>query len=256
MSLRFLAKFSTLAALLVVAAPVSAEEALKESDFQNEKPGVKVEWFGHNFLYAVSKSGVRMALDPFEQGVFKYPMPHRLQADIVLVSAETRDRAGSKEIFGQPQVFRSITSIGTNKANGIRFKGIKSFRDNAKGRKLGRNTIFQWKMDGVKFCNLGGIGHSLDSATVRQIGSVDVLFLPIGNKDIVEKDLWVAAEKLKAKWIVPIAYRTANSESFNLRELKELNLEGRQVLRATSNRFVFRKDELPKTPHVLILTSP
>lgn len=239
-------------------APVRAEE--KKEDLEAKPPslekGVRLDWFGHNFLYVTSTSGVRMALDPFEREVMDYTLPAKIPADIVLISCESPDRSGSKEIFGLPQVFRSLAGLGRNQANGLQFYGYPTYRDGKRGTELGKNTVYTFEMDHIRFCHLGGIGHALTQADARKIGKVDVLFLPIGNRILSEADLWKNAELLQAKWIVPVAYKTERTRSYDLRALSEWPLEGKKVVREDSSHYIFLKDQVPAEPTVLLLKSP
>jgi L-ascorbate metabolism protein UlaG (beta-lactamase superfamily) len=240
--------------------PLQGEEEKENVKPEEQAPevekGVRLDWFGHNFLYVTSTSGVRMALDPFEREVMDYTLPAKIPADIVLISCESPDRSGSKEIFGLPQVFRSLAGLGRNQANGIQFYGYAAFRDGKRGMDLGKNTVYTFEMDHIRFCHLGGIGHALTQADARKIGKVDVLFLPIGSRILSNEDLWKNAELLQAKWILPVAYKTGRTRNYDLRSLSEWPLEGRKVVQAESSHYVFLKEQVPTEPTVLVLKSP
>lgn len=221
-----------------------------------DSEGTKARWFGHAFIYLVSKSGVRIAINPFTEGTVDYPLPERLPAEIVLISSEAPDYSGGQHIFGLPQVFRSLAGVGANRANGIPFRGISTWRDNEGGKRLGRNTVYQMEVDGLRFVHLGTLGHALSAKDTAAIGRADVLFLPAGHRELNERDLLRNAEKLEARWIVPIAYDTPASRRLGLRPLAEVDFGSRPVQKTDSPEFVFRKNELPAAPTVLLLRTP
>lgn len=220
---------------------------------------VRMYWFGHGFVYLKSHSGIRIAVDPFRPDSTGYETPPRLPADVVLMSSELPECAGRELLSGLPRVFRSITAIGMNEANGIRFYGVRSYRDSQKtmARIPNQNTIFTFTLDEMDFCFLGNLGHRLEKRTRRKIGRVEILFIPFGNKELRAEDIWHTCEDLQAKWIIPIAYGTDKSWKLeNLRRLEEVDLSGRQVKQMEDSSFIFRKSELPDTPTILLLKSP
>lgn len=228
-----------------------------------EKPadGVQLQWFGHAFVYLTSRSGVRVALDPFGEDVM-IPFPKQLHADVVLISYEGTDRSGGERLYGTPQIFRGVTGVGVNRASGLLFQGIETYRDASRGRELGKNTVYVFELDGMKFCDLGAIGYPLDSQKVEDIGRVDVLFLSIGNKILSSAEWREMAQKLEAKWIVPIAYYDEKADLKDLRPVEEfieefkLKTPNSAIKLVSGNSFVFRADEIPDKPTLLILQKP
>ncbi|MEM6821944.1 MAG: MBL fold metallo-hydrolase [Verrucomicrobiota bacterium] len=218
--------------------------------------GTLLQWFGHAFIYLTSDSGIRIAINPFSDGIFDYTFPSALPADIVLISCESADYSGGKELFGLPQVFRSLAGVGLNNANGLTFRGIATFRDKQRGRELGSNTVYSFVLDGIRYCHLGAVGHTLDFRQRSKIGKVDVLFLPVGNPILSESELWSLADSLKAKWIVPIVYKTDKSRSLVLRKLEDFDFKGAPTRNIENSRFVFQENALPESPTFLILKTP
>jgi len=104
-----------------------------------------------------------------------------LKPDIILISHESSDANNSDAADNQPTVFRGSIGMGANNATGIRIHGIPTFRDPDKETPDGMNLVFVWQMDGMRFCFLGSLLNQLSSAQVSQIGSVDVLFVPVGG---------------------------------------------------------------------------
>lgn len=235
-------------ALATPAAPAAEPEVEK-------KQGVETTWYGHSFVYFVTRSGVRIAIDPFSERV-ALPFPRGLSAEVALISYDADDRDGGDRLSGAPMVFRGVTGVGMNRAGGILFRGTESWRDASMGRRSGKNIIYSFELDGVRFCHLGGIGYPLSSTKLQEIGHVDVLFVPVGNAEITIPALWDIATKTEAKWIVPIAYQNTAAGFPDLRPLTEFLVKEHPVVHADSNVFRFSPDSLPKEPTVLVLKTP
>lgn len=218
--------------------------------------GVECRWFGHGFIYLTSESGVRVALDPFDDGAVGYDFPVNLAADVVLVTSESADRSGGIRLSGNPQLFRSVAGVGSNRANGIIFRGVQTYRDGRGGKELGSNTVYVFELDRIRFVYLGGLGHRLTKAQVAEIGRADVLFVSVGNPHLKATDWHRAAEDLRARWIVPIAYRTEKSGPIEAMPLEEVDLKDYPFRKVESNEFTFTRDGLPDQATLLLLKSP
>lgn len=235
--------------------PVPATPA-KPTDAATAPQGTKARWFGHAFVYLTSRSGVRVAINPFTEGTVAHTLPERLPAEIVLISSEASDHSGGQHIFGLPQVFRSLAGVGANRANGIPFRGIDTFRDNEGGKRLGRNTVYLMEIDSLRYCHPGTLGHPLTARHLEQLGRADVLFLPCGTREMTPREILRNAEQLGARWIVPLAYGTEKNRRLGLRPLAEMDFGTLPIQRVDSSEFVFDKTRLPDSPTVLLLREP
>ncbi|MEM9445630.1 MAG: MBL fold metallo-hydrolase [Verrucomicrobiota bacterium] len=232
-----------------------ANDAKKNSQ-DDPRPRTKISWLGHGFLYLITSTDIRVAIDPFDYKKVNYTFPNNLSADIVLVTANTPDRSDWHRLIGDPQIFMSLTAIGTNQSNGILFKGISSFRDSQLEQGVGLNTIFTFSIDQVRYCALGALGHRINATLRRKIGRTDVLFLPIGNKALTPKHWWDIAEELKAKVIIPILYKTPKSGAYEMRNLDESGLENHKTIHLESNALALSSQKLPAEPTVFIFPTP
>ena len=234
------------------------EEEKKKAKDITEAPqlGTLMQWFGHAFIYLTSDSGIRIAMNPYSDGIFEYTFPNALPADIVLISCESADYSGGKGLFGLPQVFRSLAGVGLNNANGITFRGTRTFRDGQRGRQLGGNTVYSFILDGIRYCHLGALGHKLDFKQRSKIGKVDVLFVSAGNRILSMAQVLEIADSLKAKYIIPIAYETDKSQGLNFRKFEDLDFGSRPIQKVADSQFVFTEDKLPDTATILLLQSP
>ena len=93
------------------------------------------------------------------------------------------------------------------------FLAIDSYHDASLGSLRGKNTIFKFEIDGIKFCHLGDLGEFFSQDLVDEIGEVDVLFIPVGGKyTIDDKEAVKYATAISAKITVPMHYITPRSE--------------------------------------------
>ena len=149
--------------------------------------------------------GVRVLIDPYNDTV-GYTLPKELRADIVLLSHAHPGHNYTETIHGHPAIYQGP---GLRECGWVKIRGINSFHDQLQGAQYGANTIFCWDMRAVKFCHLGDLGHLPDAATLKQIDSVDILFVPIGGKTTLDPE---RVEKLLGlinyKYAIPMKYKT------------------------------------------------
>lgn len=214
----------------------------------------QITWYGHAFIYVVTPTGVRVAIDPFENENLEYAFPRNLAADVVLTSNERPDHAAASRLAGNPQVFRSYTAVGSNRANGMTFKGVEVPSEPRKDFDVSKCTAFVFEIDGVRYAHLGTLGDRLSSPEARLIGKADVLFVPVGNKDLSASDVKRVVKMLDAKVIVPIKYKTDLSGGFDLKTLETfLEETDYPVKEIGKNTFNLRPDMLPGEPTVYVL---
>jgi L-ascorbate metabolism protein UlaG (beta-lactamase superfamily) len=217
--------------------------------------GINIHWYGHGFVLITSSVGVRAGIDPFGPNTVKYTFPTHITADFVLITHEAEDHGWADQIFGNPLIFRSVTAVGLNRANGTEFHGVSLQRDpDGKG---GADTAFTLTFDAITMGYLGQVSMPLDDEEKEQIGQVDVLFLPVGLQTLTVDQLNQIAANVKARVIIPINYKTEKSGDLPLRTLDEY-LEGTHlpVRRFDTEEITLTHDELPPQPTVYVLKSP
>jgi len=218
----------------------------------------EVKWFGHGYFLLTSATGIRVAIDPFEKEFLTYPIPQKIAADVTLVTHESNDANAVDQVVGDPQVFRSTTAAGVNRGSGVLFKGSKSFRNIDRGAMGGRNVMFSFKLDGIRFAHLGGLGHQLDGQDVESVGTSDVVIVPAGFQSVFPPaEVMKTAKKLGAKIVVPAFYATQYSSNMKLGTLDAF-LAGQtvQVRRLESAGFKLTVNELPKEMEIWVLNIP
>ncbi len=236
---------------LVAFCLLSAVTALANEKAPAPVKALKTKWYGQSFVTIVSSGGIRIAIDPFDNKTNRYPLPVNLPVDIVLVTNEDDDHNNTDFLGGNPIIFRSSTGEGTNRGNGIIFRGVPALKDENSQAMIGnKSMIYTFTLDGVRFCHLGAIGQkSLREKQLQQIGQVDVLFLPIGNKDHDE-----ILVQINPKVVIPIHYKTPMTV-VPLYTVDEF-IKKKPAKRFETNEILISKDALPAQTEVWVFANP
>jgi len=70
---------------------------------------------------------------------------------------------------------------GEYEVKDVLITGVRTFRDDSKGRDRGANVAFVVELDGVHTIHLGDVGHLLTEERLSDIGPIDVACIPIGG---------------------------------------------------------------------------
>lgn len=211
---------------------------------------MKIRFLGHSTFAITSDTGVKIITDPYETGPgFTYGEINE-SADVVTVSHDHRDHGNVAAVKGSPEVVRKA---GSSTAKGIEFKGIASYHDDAGGTMRGGNIIFCFELDGVKVCHLGDLGHLLDDKQLAEIGSVDVLLIPVGGFFTIDARVATkVCDQLKPKVIIPMHYRT--EKSFPDISWVDEFIKGKDnVIRQDSSEIEFKAGSLPASTQIVVL---
>jgi L-ascorbate metabolism protein UlaG (beta-lactamase superfamily) len=176
---------------------------------------MQVEWYGQS-AFRLRGDDATVFIDPFgdmsglaSRGItFDYPAISDVSADLLLVTHEHRDHNNVDAIGGSPAVLRSTAGTLDSPLGSV--VAVASEHDPAAGTQRGPNTIFRFELDGVSVCHFGDFGQSaLRDEQAEAIGSVDLLFLPVGGGVTIGASAAAEiARRLSARWVVPMHYRT------------------------------------------------
>jgi hypothetical protein len=81
--------------------------------------------------------------------------------------------------------------------------GVRTYRDDARGRQRGNNVAFVVELDGIHTIHLGDVGHLLTEEKLAEIGNVDVACIPIGGALTANRAAELIAQ-LDPKLVVPM----------------------------------------------------
>jgi L-ascorbate metabolism protein UlaG (beta-lactamase superfamily) len=169
---------------------------------------VRAQYLGHSAFLLTSPGGVRVLIDPYRDmhpnwdwRWFFAPFP-RLEADIVLVTHEHFDHNAVERVDGDPMVIREAGEV---RIDDVRIVGI---RDKHASPDEMPNTIFVYEMSAVRFCHLGDNRADVPEDVVRDVGSVDVLLVPVDDSSHLLR-FWEVNQLVATfgpKIVVPVHY--------------------------------------------------
>ena len=211
---------------------------------------MKIKWLGHACFMITSDAGTKLITDPYQPNEALTYGEIKESADIVTVSHDHLDHNNVAAVGGSPEVVRGVTEI-----KGIEFKGIPSYHDDAGGQKRGGNTIFCFEVDGIRVCHLGDLGHQLSDKQVAEVGTVDILLIPVGGYFTINAK--VASEvcnRLAPKVVIPMHYKTDKCD-FPIAGVDEFLRGKGDVSRLSASEVEFKPGELPATTQIIVLKS-
>ena len=214
---------------------------------------MKIKWYGHAAFLITSDHGAKIITDPYESGAYGGQLAYgkiKDQADIVLTSHDHADHNDTKSLPGSPQI---IKGGGSKTVKGISFKGIPCYHDPSKGSERGSNTIFTFSVDGMKVCHLGDLGHLLSEKELTEIGSVDILLIPVGGYFTIDpKEATRVAEQIQPKVLIPMHFKTEKC-GFPIAPVDDF-LKGKSATkRPKSSEVSLDKASLPQKMEILVL---
>ncbi len=182
-----------------------------------------ITYHGHSSFKLKGKRGT-VVTDPYDESI-GLSLP-RISADMVTVSHQHDDHNAIQKITGSARREKPfiVDQPGEYEVGGISIFGVKTFHDSSEGTERGQNIVFTILVDGVRVCHLGDLGHELTSEQLDAIGSVDVLFCPVGGKYTIDPEQAVKTIRaLEPGIVIPMHYRTERHNSQTFGELKTLS---------------------------------
>ena len=209
---------------------------------------MKIKWLGHASFLITSDTETNIITDPYATGGGLSYGEITESADIVTVSHEHGDHSNVSGVRGNPEAVR-----GTAKVKGVEFKAISTYHDESGGSQRGRNTIFCFEVDEVGVCHLGDLGHPLNDKQTAELGSVDILLIPVGGFYTIDaKVASQLCDRLKPKVIIPMHFKNDKC-AFPIAGVDEF-LQGQEgVSRLDASEVEFKRGELPASTQTVVL---
>ncbi len=108
------------------------------------------------------------------------------------------------------------------------------------------NTIYTICSEEINLCYLGNISKEIDEAIIKEIGDIDVLFLPLGeNNTLTVKKALLLLSEIDPRVVIPMQYS-------NLDEFKKS--EG--ISDGETDTFKFKKADLPEEERKIVILKP
>mgnify|MGYP000278842617 CR=1 FL=1 len=127
-------------------------------------------------------------------------------ADVALITSRQADYNGVETVTYGDRIPFVIDGPGEYEVSGTMFRGFVS--KGTDGKQDVVNTIYYFEFDDMKICFLGALYEGVLSSEAREaIDTVDILFVPIGGKTVINAE---TAEKIartfEAKLVIPMDY--------------------------------------------------
>ena len=137
---------------------------------------VEISWYGQTCFRLKGQGSFSIATDPHspDLGIALPP----LQADIVTVSHHNASCHYLEAVQG---TYKLLDGPGEYEISGVFITGVSTFADDKQGTVRGLNTVFAFDFEGTTVCHLGRLGHVPTQSQVKNLGSVDVLLVPVGG---------------------------------------------------------------------------
>ena len=171
---------------------------------------MELTWYGRTCVRMRSKDAVVVA-DAYQSVVG--PTGRGITGDIVIYSHSDdaplprakgkASRDGSTIIPASLEDAFCLDGPGEYEVKDVLMAGVWTFRDEQHGSERGRNLAFVVDLDGVHVIHLGDIGHLLTEEKLSEIGTVDVVCIPVGGALSATKAAELVAQ-LDAKVVVPM----------------------------------------------------
>jgi L-ascorbate metabolism protein UlaG (beta-lactamase superfamily) len=214
---------------------------------------MKITYYGHAAFKVTTETGVQIIIDPYESGAFDGALSYGKitdQADIVITSHDHADHNYTKDLKG---AFTLINKAGDYMIKGVKIKMIPVYHDPSQGKERGNNLISVISADGLTLAHLGDLGHPLESGTVKDMGRVDMLLLPVGGFFTIDAG---QADKitntLKPAITIPMHYKTEKC-AFPIANVEDFTKGFKQVKTLKGPELEIKKGDLPKSPEVIVL---
>jgi hypothetical protein len=179
-----------------------------------------ITYFGKEF-FKIGQGNLVLAVNPISKDSKFSSMASRFGSDIALSTTNHPDYNGFDMVAHGETVPFEISGPGDYEIKDIFIKGIMT--ETKLGDKKYINTIYSLSIENISLCFLGAISNEKFSASVReQIEEPDILFVPIGNNDLISPiEAYKLAVTLEPKIIIPMDYDEKTLKAF----LKEAGQE-------------------------------
>ncbi len=209
---------------------------------------MRIVWHGHACFEV--NDGITVVIDPHDGKSIGIARPS-LEADLVFVSHNHFDHNCTKVVKGNPLIVESTVN---ETIMGVRTRALQTYHDTVDGRKRGNNRIYRFEMDGVSFCHLGDLGHTLSDGTLEALGPIDVLFVPVGSVFTIDGETaWRLVNKIDPRIAVPMHYRVRGL-SLSIRPVGDFLDQVNVPVTRVGNEIIFEKEDLPEDTEIWVFS--
>ena len=169
----------------------------------------------------IGQGSLTVAFNPISKESKFSSMASHFGSDIALSTINHPDYNGFDNVSHGDAIPFEIKGPGDYEIKDIFIKGVMT--ETTLGGKKYINTIYSLSIENISLCFLGAVSDDKLSSAVRsQIESPDILFVPIGNNELLgPSEAYKLAVTLEPKIIIPMDYDEKTLKAF----LKEAGQE-------------------------------
>lgn len=162
-----------------------------------------ITYLGHS-SFKIKTRTASIITDPFDPAMLGLKFAPT-DADIVTISHDHGDHNAVGKVSNVKKV---VNGPGEYEISGVSIIGVQSFHDSKEGGERGKNTIYVFEADRLRFAHLGDLGHTLSDEKISEIGDVDVLMIPVGGfYTIGPKEAVEIINKIEPYFVIPMHYK-------------------------------------------------
>jgi len=139
---------------------------------------MEITWYGHACFRLKDKNST-VITDPYDKSL-GLPVP-RLKADIVTVSRISPHHSYLEAVKSD---YKLVDGPGEYEIGGTFITGVSLIppkRGGKRGQNWHQNNVFVIFLDDIAVCHLGDLAHVPTQSQVEDMGSIDVLLVPVGG---------------------------------------------------------------------------
>ncbi len=206
-----------------------------------------ITYLGKQF-FKIGQGNLVLAVNPISKDSQFSSLASRFGSDIALSTINHPDYNGFDMVTHGETIPFEISGPGDYEIKDIFIKGIMTETKLADKRYI--NTIYSLSIENISLCFLGAVSNEKFSASVReQIEEPDILFVPIGNNDLLSPiEAYKLAVTLEPKIIIPMDYDEKTLKAF----LKEA---GQEKVTPIEKLTIKAKELIGREGEVVVLSS-
>jgi L-ascorbate metabolism protein UlaG (beta-lactamase superfamily) len=137
---------------------------------------MEITWFGQTCFRLSERGLATVVTDPYSPEI-GLTLP-RSRAHIVTVSYDDPQCRYTSGVRGP---FKLLDGPGEYEIGTVFITAIATYADGKRGATRGLNTVFTFSFDSLTVCHLGRLGHVPTQSQVEDLGTVDILLVPVGG---------------------------------------------------------------------------
>ena len=137
---------------------------------------MEITWYGQTCFRLSERGLATVVTDPFPPEIgLTFPRP---RAHIVTVSYDDPQCRFTSGVRGP---FKLLDGPGEYEIGDVFVTSITTFADDKRGASRGLNTVFTFHFGGLTVGHLGRLGHVPTQSQVEDLGTVNILLVPVGG---------------------------------------------------------------------------